>query len=112
MQRKQGEKGNEAVLSSKLGENKGPITSSGLAWLIEMKVFTRDPEVNRSYNVLHKFDYMASGLARLAEVLSVAHRVSSAKRAGRGVFFSCNPFNTRLARQTGLRNLQRVRFMT
>ena len=61
---------------------RGPITWSRLARLTEMNAFTRDPGVNRSYNVLYTFDYMASGLARLAEIPSAAYRASPAKRAG------------------------------
>ena len=55
---------------------------------------------------------MASGQARLAEIPSAAYRASPAKRAGSCVFFSCNRFKTGLARQSGLRNLQRMCFMT
>ena len=64
------------------GAFKGPITWSGLARLTEMNAFTRDPGVNRGYNVLYTFDYVASGLARLAEIPSAAYRASPAKRAG------------------------------
>ena len=54
---------------------------------------------------------MASGLARLAEISPAAYRASPAKRAGSYTFFSCNRFKAGLARQSGLRNLQRMRFM-
>ena len=72
----------------------------------------QDEGFTRNLQCLHTVDYMESGLARLAKIPSTAYRASPAKRAGSCVIFSCNRFNTGLARQSGLRNLQRIRVMT
>ena len=41
--------------------------------------FYPDSGVNRTYYVLYPFDYMASGLARLAEIPSAAYQASPEK---------------------------------